>query len=527
MQPSVSGSVTPQVAQQLFVAEGFNTIRLPIWGMHAHWTEGETDGRYYHSQVSSNYNAWPAENVTFSLGDNGGGAIESAAAAQAANPNVQVMMSLKLNEGTSGWSWPSWCVAAGTFMQTGTAPVVIPSEYAHLLADYMQYLRSQGVDPKGWLLSPNTEMAPYTAGVHQETIQNLSARFANLSIYVNMPFGDYYAKYHKILQLRDSPGGHVTVDVFSYHNYGKYRDFRRNELLLMFAALHDVGLPSFFSEVHSLGQDTATHADGSSCVTDIDNAEDMLAHMHDCFYGGTQSFVWWAYKGSEKGCSPFASDPAERCTHFNREIKWWMVHSAPVGAEMILMDDHDGRIMRFGTLMTAAWRTGSRVSMWVVNNEPNITCGAAGGGNGRTGDGTTPESMTYTFQLMSGWQIEGDVTIYQYVGPFVGTYGMVKVQAMNQPNRENFTMPVPAYSLSVADFTITRVSDSSAREGQSVSTFASTDSALLLAGSNEVSIFDGSLVVDGTDRVAFFKFGQLLLPAPVVKATLRVYAETA
>jgi hypothetical protein len=90
MQPTMSGSVTAEVAEQLFVREAFNTIRLPLWGMHAHWTEGVVDNRYYHSQVN-NYNNWPAQNVTFAVGDNGGGAIESALIAQAANPNVQVM----------------------------------------------------------------------------------------------------------------------------------------------------------------------------------------------------------------------------------------------------------------------------------------------------------------------------------------------------------------------------------------------------------------------------------------------------
>jgi hypothetical protein len=449
---------------------------------------------------------------------------------------MQVMMSLKLNEGTNAWSWPPWCVTPDTFLHQSVASEVIPASYARLLSEFMTYLSDEGVNSSSWLLSPNTEMAPYTARVHQQTLQNLtqnqSTPLNNASMHVDMPFSDYYAKYHKIVQLRDSPGGLDTLDVFSYHNYGKYRDFRRNELLLMFAALHGVGVPSFFSEVHSLGQDISTYANGTRCVTDADNAEDMLAHMHDCFYGGSQSYVWWAYKGSSKACSPLATDPANRCDDFNKELKFWMVHSAPVGAEMLLTDDHDGRIMKFGTVMTAAWRTGSRVSTWIVNNEPRIApgCGVAGGGNGRHGDGTAPESFSYDMELRSGWQVAGNVTMYQYGaadGAFYDQYGMVQSTiAVDAHSPSRFTVPVFPYSFTVLDFDLAAAPAATSTTSTTSTTVAASDAGFAISGSTGAASFGGSLVVDGTSKVAYVKFGRLTLPAPVIRATLRLYTES-
>eukprot|EP00966_Prymnesium_polylepis_P263491 6086599-Prymnesium_polylepis.3 len=180
------------------VNEGFNVIRVPIWGMHAHWTEGSVDGRYYHSQVT-NWNNWPSEEVTFDVGANGGGAIESVINAQAANPSTVVMMSLKLNPGSNGAAWPPYCVTPETFQNDRVKSVVIPKAYGKLLVEYMQYLKDAGVKTDGWMLSPNTEMPPYTGPIHLQAIRNMSAMADNHFSYINMPFSEYFAQYYKVL----------------------------------------------------------------------------------------------------------------------------------------------------------------------------------------------------------------------------------------------------------------------------------------------------------------------------------------
>jgi len=391
----------------------------------------------------------------------------------------------------------------------------------------MQYLKDAGVKTDGWMLSPNTEMPPYTGPIHLQTIRNMSAMADNHFSYINMPFSEYFAQYYKIIQLRDADALD-TFDVFSYHNYGKYRSFKRNELLLMFGALQQVSKPSFFSEVHSLGQDMAKYPDGSGCVTQVDDAEDMLAHMHDCFFGGTQSFVWWAYKSNEKWCSPLAADPKDRCSDFKNDLKWWMVHSAPVGSEMLLTDDHDGRIMKFGTLMTGAWRTGSRISQWIVNNEPNITCGtvAETKAKGRFGDGTAPEAFAYTYVLTSGWLVSGDVTVYQYVGPYWGPYAVKTSKVTVGENKDRFTVPIYPYSFTVLDYNIVEGPATQESPEHYTSTIPASESAFAVKGSTTTATFGGSLAVDGTDSVAFLKFTGLTFPAPVIEARLRVFTET-
>ena len=531
MQPYFSGSVTQEVGEQLYLSEGFNLIRVPIWGAWAHAEPGvdNIDTRYYHNQ-NSNYNNWPAENVTFSVGDNGGGAIESALIAQAINPSTNVMLSLKLNEGSGGWSWPEWCCAPGTYRNEDTDTVVLAAQYAELLADIVEYVVAQGVDPKQLMLSPNTEMNPYTARVHVETMRNLTLIAANRSAFPefrSMPFSEYYAQYYKVPQVQALDDNFETLDVFSFHNYGKYRDFRRNELLLMNDALDKAKLPgSFFSEVHSLGQDESTDASGERCVTDVDNAEDMLGHMFDTIIGGATSFVWWAYKGSEKACSPLAIDPDYRCTNFNNEVKYWMVHSAPVGSKLLLTDDHDGRVMKFGTLMTAAWRNASRVSVWVVNNSPNITCGviASASAGGRSGDGTI-ENYLYTYELASGTLIDGDVFVYQYVGPFFGEYGMVESRATKDDKDASFEVSVPAYSFTVIDFDV--IDEAFAKPATTSATFvASTSGFIDSKYPDAVASFGDSLVVDATDKMAFVRFDVLDIPSVITRATIRVFAET-
>ena len=75
-----------------------------------------------------------------------------------------------------------------------------------------------------------------------------------------------------------------SLDMYTFHYYGMYRENKRNDVLLAADVCEANGVPLMHSEVHKLGGEAEREHE-------IDVAEDLLAHFVDCQGAGVANYV--------------------------------------------------------------------------------------------------------------------------------------------------------------------------------------------------------------------------------------------
>jgi hypothetical protein len=310
----VSGNtVTPDYARTLFVTDHMSLLRVPIWGNignPAHPSAGVVVGSYYADQLYAMTNA------------------------RAANSNVLFFASKKL-DGTN--SFPVW---------TKDSNGIIPSQYAVMLADYLQYIYTNGgfaidvlgVDNESTYNEGNISASDFNSIINQLRSLAASRGFPLPKRFIGP---ENYGPDTSWLSTLMNNGWGTNLDIVGTHYYPQWRPLSSLQSLV---ALDGYTRPDWHSEVHW----------DNIYTNDIDNGEAALATLFDCTDTGLSGYVWWGYtrSGVVGGIeSAFTSGTAK---------------SRPVATT-----DLNGSASTLGTLIARSYRNGTNLIVWVLNNTTN------------------------------------------------------------------------------------------------------------------------------------------------------------
>jgi O-glycosyl hydrolase len=307
-QSGKAAALTPAVAQDLFVTDRMSILRIPIYGdivRPAHPASGTVIGSHYTDMLTAMTNA------------------------RAANSNVLLFASKKL-EGQD--SFPAWVKDANG---------VLPGPYAELVADYLQFLHTNGftVDVLGVDNEEDYNEGKITPARYTEIIDNLRA----LTVTRGFPMParliapEDYGPEDTWMNTLVNEGWGDRCDIVGTHYYPKWRPLTRLRNLYNNGAPR----PLWNSEAH-----------WNNIFGDvIDNAEAGLAAMFDCTDTGVSAFSWWAYTrtgikgGLEQG---FTSSTAR-----SRPLPTRVGNSTSTS---------------LGRLFARSYRSGTNLVVWLVNN---------------------------------------------------------------------------------------------------------------------------------------------------------------
>ena len=304
-----AAGLTPEFAKALFVEDGMTCLRVPIWGdvKHpAHPADGPIVDSYYADILQAMTNA------------------------RNARKDVVFFASKKL-EGKQ--SFPDWVKD-----ENG----VVPERYARLLADYLQYMERHGF--KVHILGIDNEME-YNDGKigpqkHKEVIDALRCLAAERGFAVPRLIGpDTYGPKADWLLALDGGGWGDRLDMAGTHYYPKWRKPGKLEPWVKAAG----DRPKWHTELHW---------DKVVAPNDIlDTAEKAFATFFDCADNGLSGYVWWSYMR----------------TGVKGELEQALTQST-VKTRPIDVDDVDGREVKYGSLITRAYRGERGVVVWAINN---------------------------------------------------------------------------------------------------------------------------------------------------------------
>ena len=381
-----AAGVTPEYAQILFVTNGMNCLRIPIYGDAndpAHPSSGVVIGSYYADTLYAMTNA------------------------HAANSNVILFASKKLDGQNS---FPAW---------TKNSNGVIPSQYASMLADYLQFMQSNGftMDVLGVDNERTYNEGNITASAFDQIVTNLVS--LSISRGFAMPKAligpENYAPDTNWLTNMNKNGWSSLLSIVGTHYYPQNRPIGKLQSLVQLAG----NLPVWTSEVH--WQELSSPADA------IDEAQQNIGAVFDCTDSGLSAFVWWAF--GDAGA-------------IQAQIELALTTNLP-NTRPVYMDDIDGPSASIpGQLITRAFVSASRLVVWAINDSTNIY-------------------NDYGFRLMSG-VISGNVGYIQWTASNA-TAGIVRVTDSNVfrlslPSR-TVTMLTAPFNPLVA-LTITNLSNS-------------------------------------------------------------------
>lgn len=300
--------LTPTYADTVYVEQKFTMLRVPIWGnisKPAHPAAGVVDANYYASTLTAMTNV------------------------KNARPDAVLFASKKL-EGQN--SFPDW---------TKNSSNVIPSEYAKMLADFLEFMESNGfyIDALGIDNETEFNEGNITPWRHKEIVDQLKALAVTDGFNVPPIVGpENYNPNNANTWMDDfiSSGYGDRLDIAGVHYYPSQRDVSKVRTFAGYAA----DRPIWHSEVH-----------WKSDSDEITNAELSLMTVFDCFDVGFTGMSWWGY--------PFSG--------IRQEIAQ-SLSTSTVSARPISMDDIDGAEMSSGTLISRAFLRGNEVKIWVINN---------------------------------------------------------------------------------------------------------------------------------------------------------------
>ncbi len=329
-----AAGLTPAYALTLFVTNKMNCLRLPIYGdagHPAHPSAGVVIGSYYADVLSAMTNA------------------------RSANSNV-ILFASKLLDGTN--SFPSW---------TKNSNGVVPAEYASMLADYLQFMQSNGftIDVLGVDNESQFNEGNITASSFALIVQDLTALSASRGFPMpkRLIAPENYSPDDSWMKNLVNGGWASLLGIVGTHYYPQSRPIAKLQTLVQLGG----GLPDWQSEVHWADLDDV-----------IDSAQEDIPTIFDCTDTGLSGFVWWAYDNTG------VQGGMEQALTAN------LINTRPV-----FMNDIDGTSTTIpGQLMTRAFASSSNLVVWAINDNTNVYA-------------------NYGFDLESG-SIAGPVTYTQW-----------------------------------------------------------------------------------------------------------------
>ncbi len=295
---------------QLFVKDGFNGIRTPIWGSlsrPAHPSAGKVVASYY---------------------DDHAGVILRA---KQRNPDLIVFASKKLDGKNS---FPDWTKAAD-------GDGVRPEAYATLLADYLEHMKARGITID--VLGIDNERAFNEGKIgprrHVEIVDALRALSVSRGFEMPRIIGpeDYGpGRNHWMGNLMDKGWGD-RLDIYGTHYYPHLRPLARLQADLARTGNRE----KWHSELHWAQKDK----------DDMLEAEEAICALWDCTDNGMNGLMWWGYRRSG----------------FRGSLM--RAFSAPlVNARPVAVDDVDGAdISKCGKLQTRAFLKGNQLTVYALN----------------------------------------------------------------------------------------------------------------------------------------------------------------
>ena len=387
---NLGGVGSDKVANEYFVLDGMNGVRIPVLGSSdrpTHPSAGVVDDSegYYAKLVNSINRAKKA----------------------CGNNEFIIFASKKLN---GKESFPDWVKDSNG---------VIPEQYAIMLADFISYMKEKGIiiDVLGIDNEENFNEGNITPKKHIQIIDKLRVLATEKGFKMPLiigperyqPMGDVTNCWMKLF-LAENRGD--CLDIYGMHYYPKHREiFDKLEFELSL-----IGDRPFWA--------TEPHWDAKEGESDmLDYAETAICTLWDQTDLGMDGFMWWSYKraGDLRG-------------NLMRAV------SVPIkDARPIIIDDHDGRDTREKyKLQTRAFRKGNIISVYVINmcSQDNIA--------------TATVYQDYVFGLKTG-MIDGEVEYMQWTDntPVEGERGNAQ-----KIDDSNFSLTLPVRSITYFQFTI-------------------------------------------------------------------------
>ena len=256
-----SGSIgNADRANQLFVNDDHNGIRIPIWGDTSHYAHPSPG-----VVVSSKY-------------DQIVNGINRAKTARTGKP-LYIFASKKLkNQG----SFPHW-----TKDETG----IIPKQYAILIADFIQHMNSRSVtiDYLGIDNEYVYNEGKITPLKYKQTIDELKilAEQRGFDMPILVGYEDYGPnKRDWVKKLFDNGWGDY-MDIYGTHYYPQWRPYDKLKKDLSF-----IGDRPFWA--------TEPHWDAKAEINAYDDAEAAMVTLWEQIDLGMSGFMWWNYRYSKK-----------------------------------------------------------------------------------------------------------------------------------------------------------------------------------------------------------------------------------
>lgn len=304
-------------ANDLFVVDGMNGIRIPIYGnvsKPAHPSTGVVVNSEYQSLIES---------------------INRAKAIRG-NAELKIFASKKL-DGQS--SFPDWVKDANG---------VISVQYAKLLSDYIKYMNTKGVEIDVLGIDNEREYneGNITPQKHKEIVDILktlavSEKFKMPLIIAPDGYGPNKDNWIKTMSQN---GWLDRMDLYGTHYYPQYRP--KNALI---SDLNYAVKKPFWS--------TEPHWDNKSGQDQLAVAEEAICALWDQIDLGMSGVMWWNYELTT--------------------LRGYLMRNITVpllGAQPINIDDKDGRdISSLGKLQTRAFRKGDLITVYAVNLNTTVS----------------------------------------------------------------------------------------------------------------------------------------------------------
>jgi hypothetical protein len=362
-------------ANYLFIEDGMNGLRIPIFGndsKSAHPSSGVVDASYYETLIAS----------------------INQAKSVIGSSDFTIFASKKL-EGDA--SFPDW---------VKDDDGIIPSEYARLLADYIEYFNDNGIsiDVLGIDNERVYNEGNITPEKYKETIDSLISYSLqdNFTMPLTIAPEDYGPNKNSWMKTMSENGWLDRMDYYGTHYYPAYRPISG-----LMSDLDYAGDIPFWS--------TEPHWDNKSDQDELAVAEYSMCALWDQIDQGMTGFMWWGYELTT--------------------LRGYMMRNASVpllNAQPIYMNDMDGvDISTLGMLQTRAFIEEDQITVYAINMSS-----------------TTYED--YGFKLNSG-SINGSVTYKQWTDDSdkSGISG-----SASSVSDEKFQLTLPERSITSFTFTL-------------------------------------------------------------------------
>lgn len=313
-QPGKAVALSNNLINQIFIGDGMDVLRVPVYARDGHPAEGIVTDEAY--------------TVTNDI-------IGAILRVKAIKPSVKIFASLRLEGPDTFQPW----------MLDGTGKVD-SVQLAKMYRDYLVYMKNKGivVDILGVDNEAEFNLGDITPAKYKNIVGRIKAYAAEGLFTVPEQFvaAENYGPNNafNFINTLNNNNWRNTFDIAGTHYYPHLRPL--------------INLENFVSVTGSKpAWNTEIHWDSKSDVDDDIEAEQGMIAMFDCIDVGMNGMTWWNYGTNNN------TFRGQLCGSFVRSI----VDSRPVD-----VDDIDGRTMEEVTKVTTrAFRSGNTINIWVIN----------------------------------------------------------------------------------------------------------------------------------------------------------------